>query len=56
MTQGEEGGFYEEIPEDYYAEEELMLGALSKCRKIGSKKKRKKPVNIPDTMRKESMK
>ncbi len=38
----EEGGFIEEIPEDYYAEEELMLGALSKCRKIGSKKKRKK--------------
>lgn len=42
MSEEEEGGFAEEMPEDFYAEEELMLGALSKCRKIGGKRKRKK--------------
>ena len=28
----------EEMSEDFYAEEELMLGALSKCKKLGSKR------------------
>ena len=32
----------EEMPGDLYAEEELMLGALSKCKKLGSKRKEKK--------------
>ncbi|WP_201783087.1 hypothetical protein [Pyrodictium occultum] len=37
----EEGGFYEEMPEDFYAAEELELGRLSKCRGMGKKRKRK---------------
>ncbi|WP_048061495.1 hypothetical protein [Hyperthermus butylicus] len=37
----EETGFAEEMPEDFYAAEELMLGALSKCRRPGAGKKKK---------------
>ena len=37
----EEGGFVEEIPEDFYAAEELELGRLSKCKSLGRKRKRK---------------
>jgi tRNA(Glu) U13 pseudouridine synthase TruD len=31
----------EEIPEDFYAAEELELGRLSKCKSLGRKRKRK---------------
>ena len=41
-TVEEEGGFDEEMPEDFYAAEELVLGALSKCKKPGGRRKRKK--------------
>lgn len=37
----EEGGFVEEIPEDFYAAEELELGQLSKCKGLGKKRKKK---------------
>ena len=36
----EESGFVEDMPEDFYAAEELALGPLSKCRG-GGKRKRK---------------
>jgi len=37
----EEGGFVEEMPEDFYAAEELELGRLSKCKGLGKKQKKK---------------
>jgi len=37
----EEGGFVEEMPEDFYAAEELELGRLSKCKSLGKKRKKK---------------
>ena len=42
MSEEEEGGFAEEMPEDFYAAEELELGRLSKCIGMGRGKKRKK--------------
>ncbi|WP_156328035.1 hypothetical protein [Pyrodictium delaneyi] len=37
----EDGGFVEEMPEDFYAAEELELGRLSKCKSLGKKRKKK---------------
>lgn len=48
----EEAGFVEDMPEDFYAAEELALGRLSKCR--GKKMKKKMFDKIIEELEKQS--